>query len=216
MIEPTPQTDFSTKPTLVGEKVVLRPFLVDEDLSALRAILQDPEVGRLTGSDHGPDDHTPWDDAAESRMREWYTTRNEQRDRLDLAVLDRATGTCVGEAVLNEWDSGNHSCNFRIMLGAAGQNRGLGTESVRLIVGYGFEHLALHRISLGVFAFNPRAHRAYEKAGFVTEGVHRDVLLYDGEWTDEIVMSILAPEWQRHRGRPEAPGPRGEPPADER
>lgn len=137
-------------------------------------------------------------------MHAWYGTRHEQADRLDLAVVERATGACVGEAVLNEWDSGNHSCNFRIALVAAGQGRGLGTEATRLMVGYGFEGLGLRRISLGVFAFNPRARRAYEKAGFVVEGVRRDALLYDGAWVDDIVMSILAPEWERHRGHPKA------------
>ncbi|MEV0974594.1 GNAT family N-acetyltransferase [Microtetraspora glauca] len=198
------RTDFFTKPTLVGEKVTLRPFLLEEDAPVLRALLQDPEVGRLTGSVHGPADPEPWDEAAERRMREWYGTRNEQPDRLDLAVVDRVSGACVGEAVLNEWDDGNRSCNFRIALATTGQNRGLGTEAVRLMVGYGFERLGLHRISLTVFDFNPRARRAYEKVGFVKEGVHRDVLFYDGAWVDDVVMSILAPEWERHCGHPES------------
>jgi RimJ/RimL family protein N-acetyltransferase len=135
-------------------------------------------------------------------MRAWYSTRNEQVDRLDLAVVERATDTCVGETVLNEYDSNNRSCNFRIALAQTGQDRGLGTEALRLIVGYGFEHLDLHRISLGVFAFNPRARRVYEKAGLVVEGVHRAALRYDHTWVDEIVISILAPEWQRHHGHP--------------
>ncbi|WP_228647597.1 GNAT family N-acetyltransferase [Microtetraspora sp. AC03309] len=197
------RTDFSTKPTLVGEKVTLRSFLLEEDAPVLRALLQDPEVGRLTGSVRGPADPEPWDEAAERRMREWYGTRHEQSDRLDLAVVDRVSGACVGEVVLNEWDAGNRSCNFRIALAPVGQNRGLGTEAVRLMVGHGFERLSLHRISLTVFDFNPRARRAYEKVGFVKEGVHRDVLFYDGVWVDNVVMSILAPEWERHRGRPE-------------
>jgi RimJ/RimL family protein N-acetyltransferase len=78
----------------------------------------------------------------------------------------------------------------------------MGTEATRLIVGYGFEMLRLHRISLEVYAFNPRARRAYEKVGFVAEGVLRDALLWDGERVDATVMSILAPEWATHRGHP--------------
>jgi len=126
---------------------------------------------------------------------EWYATRNDTDDRLDLAVVDRASGACVGEAVLNQWDPGSQSCNFRILIGPAGQNRGLGTEATRLIVGYGFEALGLHRISLEVYAFNPRARRAYEKAGFRVEGVLRESLRYGDQWIDATVMSILAPEW---------------------
>lgn len=109
---------------------------------------------------------------------------------------------------------GNRSCNFRIALAQAGRDRGLGTEALRLIVGHGFEQLGLHRISLKVFAFNPRARRVYEKAGFVVEGVLRDALRYDRAWVDEIVMSLLAPEWKRHHGHPvSVPLSRDDPPA---
>jgi hypothetical protein len=37
-----PAADFSIKPTLTGEKVVLRPF-IEDDLTALRVALKDPE-----------------------------------------------------------------------------------------------------------------------------------------------------------------------------
>ena len=187
--------DFSVKPTLAGARVVLRPFH-DDALPALAGILTDPEVVRLTGSPAG-------ETFEPSRLRAWYGTRNSQDDRLDLAVVDRAGGACVGEVVLNEWDRANASCNFRTLIGPGGRDRGLGTEAVRLIVGYGFEQLGLHRIGLEVFASNPRARRAYEKVGFVAEGTLRQVLRDGDGWVDATVMSILAPEWNRHRGHPE-------------
>ncbi len=183
------------KPTLTGEKVVLRPF-ADADLDGIRVALRDPEVIRLTGS-------TPDDDADQEKiLRRWYGTRNAQPDRLDLAVVDRAEQVCVGEVVFNEWSAANGSCNFRVLLGPAGRDRGLGTEAVRLFVGYGFEQLGLHRIELEGFAFNPRARRVYEKVGFVAEGVLRDVKRDGDGWVDATVMSILSHEWDRHRGRP--------------
>ncbi|MGW6198308.1 GNAT family N-acetyltransferase [Kribbella sp. NPDC055110] len=178
-------TDFAYKPTLTGDLVTLRP-LDEDDYDALKAAMDDPDVVRLTGS-HG--------EIGEERAREWMRTRKDQTDRLDLAIVDRASGVVVGEAVLNDWDPDNQCCNFRILIGPAGQGRGLGTEATRLTVGYGIEQLGLHRISLGVYAFNPRAQRVYEKAGFTTEGVLRDALLWDGEWVDEVVMSVLAREW---------------------
>ena len=182
--------EFSVKPTLVGARVVLRPF-ADGDFPAIREALRDPEVVRLTGSRP-----IVWDEAAEVRMREWYGTRGDQPDRLDLAVEERATGAWVGEVVLNEWDPRNESCNFRTMFGPRGRDRGLGTEAVRLLVGYGFERLGLHRIGLEVYSFNPRARRAYEKAGFVAEGVLRDALRTPDGRADVTVMSILADEWK--------------------
>ncbi|MDI5963550.1 GNAT family N-acetyltransferase [Streptantibioticus silvisoli] len=190
-----PAPDWRRKPTLTGELVLLRPVTV-ADVPALMPALRDAEVDRLTGS-HGdlrPD---------ESAIRTWYATRGEQDGRLDLAVVERATGHVVGEAVLNGWEPANESCSFRILLVPGTHGRGLGTDAVRLIVGHAFDTLGLHRVSLEVYAFNPRARRVYEKAGFVAEGVLRDALLYAGERVDATVMSVLAPEWSRHRGHPE-------------
>ena len=162
----------------------------------MRAMLLDPDARILTGSVHDEAQaHAPEEPDEEKLLLDWYRTRNDQPDRLDLAVTDKATDECVGEVVLNQWDPGNASCNFRIMIGPSGRDRGLGTEATRLIVGYGFEHLGLHRISLEVYAFNPRARRAYEKVGFRPEGVLRESLRYNGEWIDATVMSILAHEW---------------------
>ena len=193
-----PSPDFLDKPALSGERVLLRAVTVD-DVPALMPMFRDAEASRLTGShDDGEPD--------EARIRTWYATRRDQDDRLDLAVVERETGNVVGEAVLNEWDPDNESCSFRISLVPGAFGRGLGTEATRLLVGHGFEKLGLHRVSLEVYAFNPRARRVYEKVGFVAEGVLRDALLWEGERVDATVMSILAPEWFQHRGRPETVG----------
>jgi RimJ/RimL family protein N-acetyltransferase len=86
------------------------------------------------------------------------------------------------------------------LLGAVGRGRGLGTEATQLIIGHGFGYLGLHRISLEVYAFNPRAKHVYEKAGFCAEGVLREALRYNDQWIDATVMSILGREWVARHG----------------
>lgn len=66
---------------------------------------------------------------------------------------------------------------------------------MRVIVGYGFREMGLHRIQLGVAPFNPAGIRAHEKAGFVEEGRLRESVLHDGHWYDEVLMAILDHEW---------------------
>jgi RimJ/RimL family protein N-acetyltransferase len=191
-------TGFAAKPTLRGERVLLRPF-EPGDIPPLNAALRDPELLHLTGSVHTPGEIPGLSAEEAEEFRVW---RNTQTDRLDLAVVEASTGRCIGEVVFNEWDPGNSSCNFRTWLAPEGRNRGLGTDALRTFLTYGFEHIGLYRISLEVYAFNPRARRVYDKVGFVTEGVLRQALRYDGEWIDAVVMSVLSPEWARHRGRP--------------
>jgi RimJ/RimL family protein N-acetyltransferase len=192
-------TPWATKPTLYGERVTLRPY-IDTDLPHLVRTVANPDVQRLTGSVYTSTAASDEGSLTEGQLRTWYATRNEQTDRLDLMIVDRGTNQCVGEVVLNDWNQDNQSCNFRIAIGPDGRDRGLGSEATRMIVDYAFTHLPLYRIELEVYAFNPRAYRVYEKAGFVVEGRRREAFRFDDERIDAIVMSILKPEWERRRG----------------
>ena len=78
------------------------------------------------------------------------------------------------------------------MSGTANRGRGYGTQATRLVLGYAFETVGLHRVSLEVYSFNPRAQHVYETCGFRVEGRQREALRWDGEWHDAIVMGILA------------------------
>jgi RimJ/RimL family protein N-acetyltransferase len=182
----------AAKPVLAGDRVTLRPVQA-ADVAFLPD--SDPEGERLTGS------HLV--ELTKEQKESWYATRADFDDRLDLAVVDRATGDFAGEVVLNELDRDNRSCNFRIYLvGAGSRGRGLGTEATRLILAHAFETVGLHRVELSVYRFNPRARRVYDKVGFVYEGTMRDALLWDGEWIDADTMSILDHEWAAHHGHP--------------
>ncbi|MDO4099990.1 GNAT family N-acetyltransferase [Clavibacter michiganensis] len=177
---------------LEGERVILRPFS-PADVDAMGPVLADLDVIRLTGSAHTTAEvaemaaRTTLDD----RTRTWYATRVDQPDRLDLALVDRATDACVGEAVINEWSPEDRSANLRILIGPAGRDRGLGSEAVRMLVDHAFAATDLERISLEVMDFNPRARRVYERAGFVEEGRLRGAFRFDGEPVDVIVMALL-------------------------
>ncbi|MBZ2198336.1 GNAT family N-acetyltransferase [Occultella gossypii] len=182
--------DFATKPVLTGALVTLRPF-EEADLPAIAEVLNDPEVGRLTMS-YTSTTELEADRTGVEDVREFYLGNTTATHRLDLAIVDNASGAVVGEAVLNDYDPNASSCNFRILIGSAGRGRGLGTEATRLITDHGLDVIGLHRIGLDVFSFNPAGRRAYEKAGFVFEGTKRDAAIFDGERIDEHFMSRLA------------------------
>lgn len=102
----------------------------------------------------------------------------------------------IGSCGFNDINWRNRSAEFGILIGDKSVwNQGYGTEAVRLLVKLGFETLNLNRIYLHVFGNNPRAVRAYEKAGFTHEGRHRQANFQDGQYIDELVMSILREEW---------------------
>jgi RimJ/RimL family protein N-acetyltransferase len=188
--------DFSLKPTLSGEKVILRPFQ-SEDIEPMLDILSDYEVRKLTGSVcNDADAYAPSSEEEIERTRQWYKTRNEQYDRLDLALVDIATNQVVGEVVFNEYDDNANKVNFRILIGQSGRNKGLGSEATALFLKYGFEVLKLHKIELQVFSFNPGGEHVYIKNGFVLEGILREDFRYEGEYIDYKLYSILSSEYK--------------------
>jgi RimJ/RimL family protein N-acetyltransferase len=178
-----PADAFREQPTLTGPRVRLEPL----GLSVLEdylAALDDPEVGRLTGS------HTTF---TRADIEAWLSTRRDQHDRADWAVVRTADGAFLGEAVLNDLDPHNASVNYRVWLaGPSVFGQGYGTEVTRAVVDYALDVVGLHRVSLTVIDYNPRARRAYEKCGFVSEGILRQSQLWNGEWHDEEVMAVLS------------------------
>jgi len=183
--------DFTTKPTLNGLLVTLRPVEAG-DVPTLRTLMADPKVGRLTGAVHTsggqPELWTP--EELTTIYGDWMTAP----DRIVWVILDNDNGAIVGEAVLNRLDQENLSCGFRLWISGA-TNRGLGTEAVRLSMRHAFD-VGLHRVELDVYDFNTRARHIYEKVGFVLEGTKREALRFDDAWVDCHVMGLLASQWR--------------------
>lgn len=189
------KAEMRIKPVLEGAKVRLRPF-ADADWESMIDILEDRDVKVLTGSaknDREADQRM--DDAEREQIRNWYQSRNQQTDRLDLAIIDRSTGVLVGEVVFNDYEPDTNITNFRILIGPAGRNKGLGTEATALFLQYGFGMLAFHKVELEVYSFNPRAERAYQKNGFVLEGVRRQSFKFNDEYIDTKLYGLLRSEY---------------------
>lgn len=174
---------FQAQQTLTGTKVRLEP-LGPAHFDGEWAILRDAEARRLTGS------HRTF---TETQVRSWLAAVSTAGDRADWAIVRLTDDAFLGEVVLNDLDVENRAVNFRIIVGGADvRGHGYGSEATRLAVAYAFEQAGLHRVSLEVFDFNPRARHVYEKCGFVTEGVARDALRWDDEWHDAVQMAMLS------------------------
>ncbi|RSM83775.1 GNAT family N-acetyltransferase [Amycolatopsis sp. WAC 01375] len=171
-----------TQPELTGENVVLTQLDETYFETAWKA-LQEPESIRLTGT-HAQ--FTP------EQIRDWLAGRPGLDDRADYAIVCKGDRVHVGDLALTDVDKDNRSGAFRIALnGPEFFGKGYGTEATKLVLDYAFDVVGLHRVSLEVFDYNPRAQRAYEKAGFVREGLQREALWWDGEWHDVITMAVL-------------------------
>lgn len=147
----------------------------------------DPELARLTGCKTS---------FAREEVVPFFRACVADAARYDFLLI-APDGRIVGESVLNEIDWALRSANFRIgIFQSSARGRGLGSWAVRVTRDFAFATLGLHRLSLDVFSFNPRAIRTYEKAGFRREGVLRDAVSDGDGFGDDILMALLEEEWR--------------------
>lgn len=176
---------------LDGDRVVLRRH-VPENLEAFLRWYADPEVARLTRYQDGP--------MRRDEIERFFHARALGPETLAMAIHVRGTGRLIGTCAFSQLDPDNGSALYHITIGEPDAwGRGYGTEATRLMVRHAFETLGLHRVALSVFAFNERAIRAYRRVGFRTEGRAREAIRRDGQWWDELAMSIIESDWRALR-----------------
>ena len=167
-----------------GRFVRLRA-MEEDDLRRVNDLFWDPGVTAGVGAG--------WPEPLEGTHAFWEGSRANPNSEL-FAIESLDGGELVGACSLFDISERNRSAVLGIWIGRPFWDRGYGTEAVRTLCRLAFDELNLRRLSLSVYESNPRAHRAYEKVGFVDEGRSRRAQLVEGRFVDEIHMGLLAGE----------------------
>jgi RimJ/RimL family protein N-acetyltransferase len=174
-----------------GKKVRLRSFELS-DLDEIMKYWNRTELRNLLGnSDRGP--------VSRSEEEEWIRTTwtlRQQKKAFTYAIETIAEKRLIGAISLFEIDWTSRSA----MVGISIYNpdywsKGYGTESMRLILSFAFQHLNLNRVELDTFDFNERAQKCYLKVGFKEVGRRRKAQFIDGEYHDDVIMDTMRDEW---------------------
>jgi len=173
--------------SLVGTRVLLRPF-VKKDLSHIQRWSNDAELRRLIGE---------VEPMSRADTEKWYRELMADKDRIWFTIILKKNDRVIGEAGLLRMFRPWRSTDMTIIIGERDAwRKGYGKEAGRLLLNYAFEHLGLHRVSIGVVGFNKNALRFWKSLGFKKEGVERDAHFYDNKFSDGIMMSILEDEYR--------------------
>ncbi len=135
---------------------------------------------------------------SELQHQSWFEAIQQRTDLLVFGIRLVKTNQLIGSCQLHSINFVSRSAELQIRLGSVtDRGKGYGTEAVRLLLQFAFADLNLRRVFLHVFATNSRAIKAYEKAGFVSEGKLRQAAYVDGQYVDVVVMGILREEYGR-------------------
>lgn len=176
-----------------GHRLYLRPVRPEDATQRYVEWLNDPQTTRFLETSGRQTIKT---------VQEYINRYQGRKDALFLAIVLREGDRHIGNVKLEPIDWHHRHATLGIMIGeASARRRGIGTEAIVLLLGFAFEKLGLHRVSLGVTADNVAALRCYRKVGFVEEGRLRESHWCGGHWVDGIWMGILEHEFRARHGR---------------
>ncbi|NKZ03680.1 GNAT family N-acetyltransferase [Actinomadura latina] len=172
---------------LVGERLVLRPFGLD-DAGTLIEVIRAGE-GFLPPN---------FPTVLEAEPIAWFLQEGVHKVQhfglgIHLAVTERYTGDLIGTIGLFkvDWSHLTSEVGYGMRSGARG--RGYATEALRLVSDWALHDCGLFRVELRAMVTNHASVRVAEKAGYLREGVARGAERdADGASRDMIVFSRIA------------------------
>lgn len=167
-------------------RVLLREIR-EKDIWILHRWINDPQIIQHTNT---------FRPISEMEQRQWLAnTEYFQKNHVFGICLeqdDKLIGTCG----LYDIDNVSRKAELRMKIcETAYRGQGLGAESLKQLLDFGFKDANLHKIWLRVMADNEPAIKLYLNGGFQQEGVLRHDMFIKGEYQDLIVMSILKEEY---------------------
>lgn len=171
-------------PKLVGRRLYLRPFTVADITSDYLRWMSDPAVTRFLESRFTKQSITT--------LSEFVASVLADPSQYFFAIVLKEGDRHIGNIKLGPVNEVHRFGDIGIVLGEKDcWGYGYATEAISLMCLFAFETLNLHKVTAGCYANNEGSARAFKKAGFVLQGVHKDHYLSDGKYVDRIQMEMF-------------------------
>ncbi|KAA0965970.1 GNAT family N-acetyltransferase [Sporosarcina sp. ANT_H38] len=174
---------------LKGENVIMRE-MEEKDWIDVHEYASQPAVCR----------YQPWGPNNEEESELFVKqvikdAKNNPRTRFVFAVFLKGNGKMIGSGEFNIRDYSNKAGEIGYIINPGYWGMGYATEVAKLLIGFGFENLNLHRIYATCDPRNIGSSKVLEKIGMAKEGRMREDLLIKDGWRDSLLYSILVQEW---------------------
>jgi aminoglycoside 6'-N-acetyltransferase len=164
---------------LTGERVVVRS-IAGADVDDLKRIHDEPAVAR-------------WWETMDAEDDDWPFEVDYGEVKFTIEVDGRVAGLIQ---YIEETEPKYKSAAMDIFVATEFHGQAIGSDAVRTLARYLIEERGHHRLEIDPNVDNIAAIKAYSKVGFKRVGVtrksERDAI--SGEWTDGLLMDLLADE----------------------
>lgn len=173
-----------------GQSLYLRPVR-HGDVSHIHEANQNEEIMVMTGT--------------RESMSLWEITNQYKRyrkdpTRYDFAVCLVENDELIGDVTLLNVDRESKKATLHIVIHQRHQRcKGYGTEATLLAQEFVFKELVLNRLELKVLSHNISGIKLCEKTGFKTEGVLRQSLYFNHQYSDDLILAMIRKDYNDSR-----------------
>lgn len=174
---------------LKGGVVTLRQIEYNDCTPAYVNWLNDPEVNQYL--------ETRWIVQTPATIKEFVKSQRENNHSILFAIILNADDRHIGNIKIGPINSHHHNADISYFIGDKNMwNKGIATECINLVSGFGFSEFNLNRIEAGTYAKAIGSWKALEKNGFIREGVFRKKVLCGNDYIDAYRYGLLASEYR--------------------
>jgi len=180
----------ATRPTLHGERVVLRPT-VDADYWHGYRWERDPEMQHWAQGDYAPPNLTF------AQYKAHYAPPVGKPGEADHFTIVARPEAVIG--FIGYFNADRRIGKVAVGIGIGEKaywGRGYGREAMRLLLAHLFDALDFQRVELDTWGGNERAIRSYASCGFQIEGRLRRAELVEDVYYETVIMGLLREEWR--------------------
>ena len=170
----------------LGEGLELR-FLETSDAEALQDVIE-PNRQRLSA-------RMPWAEGSTLDTTRAFIESGGSGENLDAIGIFLA-GELVGTIGLRPAPM-SRDAEMGYWISAHAEGQGLVTRAAQALLGYAFEQLGCHRVTIRAAPDNARSRAIPERLGFTREGVMREAGWASPGYHDLVVYGLLESEWPR-------------------
>lgn len=177
----------SEEPVLVSDTIYLEGLCEKHVSKKYAEWLNDKDVCRENR--HGSVHNT-------IEMTRAYVSSVDTSDTIAaFAIMTKKENKHIGNISLGNISWQANSGEISIIIGDKNfWGKGIGTQAYKLVIGYAFDMLDLHRLYSGMALGNKGMIKVAENSGMLREGVFKDAFFKDGEYQDVVQYAIINPK----------------------
>jgi RimJ/RimL family protein N-acetyltransferase len=171
---------------LIGEKVYLKP-MEEADITNRVRWINDPDIQDTLNY------VTP---VSLARTKKWFNKMIDDFTRYEFSIYSVETDEQIGFCGLFNIEKPEMKAESHAVIGEKKYWKGgFGTETLKILMEYGFKELGLNRIYGYQRIHNNSSHRMVEKLGWKREGLLRQNKFSHGKLHDVYIVSILREDY---------------------